>query len=35
MKKSCMNSTYFVTIGTLVGKTKMNNIRKSVRKTKK
>lgn len=35
MKKSCMNSTYSVTIKTLIGKDKMNEIHKSVTKKSK
>jgi hypothetical protein len=37
MRKSCMNTTYGVTIGTLLGREKMKEIRKSVsdKKSKK
>ena len=35
MKKSCMNSTYSVTIGSLVGREKMREVRKSVADSKK
>ena len=37
MKKSCMNTTYGVTIGTLLGREKMGEIRKAVsnKKSKK
>ncbi len=37
MKKSCMNSTYSVTIGSLVGSEKMREVRKAVatKKSKK
>ena len=35
MKKSCMNSTYSVTIKTLIGKDKMSEIHKSVTKKSK
>ena len=32
MKKSCMNSTYAVTIGTLLGREKMRELRKEISK---
>ena len=37
MKKSCMNSTYSVTLGSIVGREKMREVRKAVatRKSKK
>ena len=37
MKKSCMNSTYSVTIGSMLGRDKMREVRKAVatKKSKK
>ena len=35
MRKSCMNPTYGVTIGTLIGKEKMGAVRKAVTKKSK
>lgn len=35
MKRSCMNPTYGVTIGTLIGKEKMGAVRKEVAKKSK